>query len=777
MRILTRAVFREIASGALLGTALFTFVLLLRATGRELFQVLVRSSAGPETVAYLFLLILPGVLTFALPVGALVGIIIGLSRMSGDGEIIAMRAAGLPTRRVIGPVLALSSLFLAATAACSLWLTPWSLRETGRVINRLVTEELTAEIQPRVFQEQFPNSIIYVEDVIPGEQEHWRHVFLADLRAPGERRSAAQGQAGEGPRIMVADRAIAIPDMRNNRIQLHMIGGSTYESGRDPSQFYSSSAPIRDQALEAARPGEVNRSRPSMQMDTLPLWREARRSREAAVELQRRLALPFACVLLALIGIPLGASLRKAGKSGGFVITVFLAFLYWTGMVSLSRLAYEGAVPVIPAVWAPNAAFAVLGLVLLFRLDRPGHRDFAGWMRGRFAGLWARVRGGIENAPAAFRNAGRLGNVPLLPQVLDTYVLSNFLFYFALLLASFVLMTDIYTFFELLGDSMRNNVGMGTMFAYLFFLTPQFVFDSTPISVLVAVLVTFGVMTKQNEVTAFKACGVSLHRLAIPVMVASLMISAGLFALDYYGILPTANRKQEALRAEIKGRAAQTFLSTNRKWMHGMGPRIYYYKYYDQEHAVMVGVSVYELAENPFRLKAQISAERATWEPHLKTWIFENGWRRELDSSKTAPPYVFQAATFPETTEPPEYFLKEVIQEKQMNFRQLRGYIRELEQSGFDTIHLRVELQKKFSAPLFAVIMALISVPFAFLTGSRGAMAGVGVSLGIAVAYWTVNQVFEQFGNMNQLPAAVAAWSPDLVFSLAAGYLLARMNT
>jgi LPS export ABC transporter permease LptF/LPS export ABC transporter permease LptG len=780
MGILNRAVFREIASGAFLGTGLFTFVLLLRATGKQLFEVLVRSSAGPETVGYLFLLILPSVLTLTLPLGALVGIIIGLSRMSSDGEIIAMRAAGVPSRKVITPVLAFSSIFLAGTAACSLWLTPWSLRETGRVINRLIAEELTAEIQPRVFQEQFPNSILYVDDVIAGAQESWRHVFLADLSSPGQRSSAGQGQAGEGPRIMVADRAIAIPDVRNNRIQLHMIGGSTYETARDPSQFYTSSAPIRDQVLQAARPGEIRSTRPNEEMDTGPLWREARRSREANIELQRRLALPFACVLLALIGIPLGASSRKTGKSGAFVITVFLAFLYYTGLVSLVRLANQGAVPVIPAIWAPNAIFAAFGMALMFGLDRPGDRDIIGRLRARFAGLWARVRGGIESAPSAMHNSGRFGGLRLLPQVIDTYVLSNFLFYFTLLLASFVLMTDVYTFFELLGDTVRNNVGMPTMMAYLFFLTPQFVFDSAPISVMVAVLVTFGVMAKHNEVTAFKACGVSLHRLAIPVLLASVVFSGGLFALDYYGILPEANRRQEALRTEIKNpsaRGAQTFLRPDRKWMHGMGPRIYYYKYFDQAKGVMVGVSVYELALNPFRLSAQITAERATWEPRLKTWIFENGWRRQLDAGASGPPYVFKAATFPETTEPPEYFLKEVIQEKQMNFRQLRGYIGELDQSGFDTIHLRVELHKKFSVPLFAFIMALISVPFAFLTGSRGAMAGVGVSLGIAVAYWTVNQVFEQFGNMNQLPAAVAAWSPDVVFSLAAGYLLARMNT
>jgi lipopolysaccharide export LptBFGC system permease protein LptF len=118
-----------------------------------------------------------------------------------------------------------------------------------------------------------------------------------------------------------------------------------------------------------------------------------------------------------------------------------------------------------------------------------------------------------------------------------------------------------------------------------------------------------------------------------------------------------------------------------------------------------------------------------------------------------------------------------VKQAKQMNYGQLSSYIAELRQSGFDTVKLQVQYHKKFSVPLFALIMALISVPFAFLTGSRGAMAGVGVSLGIAVGYWALNLLFEQIGNVNQLPPALAAWSPDAVFSVAGLYMMARMRT
>src|SRR5260370_171719 len=113
----------------------------------------------------------------------------------------------------------------------------------------------------------------------------------------------------------------------------------------------------------------------------------------------------------------------------------------------------------------------------------------------------------------------------LLPQLVDTYVLTQFGFYFVLMLVSFVFMTQIFTFFDLLKDIVKNNIAMSTVVEYLFFLTPQLVYETLPMSVLVAVLVTFGVLTKHNEVTAFNASGVSLYRLTAPVLLASAILS------------------------------------------------------------------------------------------------------------------------------------------------------------------------------------------------------------------------------------------------------------
>ncbi|HEU0141171.1 MAG TPA: LptF/LptG family permease [Bryobacteraceae bacterium] len=772
---LGKTVFREITSSAILGIVLFTFVLFLQRVGR-LFELLVRSSMPIDTIGLLFILVLPFVLTFTIPVGVLVGTLIGLSRMASDGEITAMRAAGVPGRRVFWPVMAFAALATAAAAATSLWLTPLSIQETYRVLNKLVAEQMTAEIRPRVFEETLTNTILYVGDVEPGPVTRWKKVFMADLTPAGERISRTE-EASDDPRITVAAEAIAVADVERSRIQVSMLNGRTYEVGKDPAQYFNTGFPKGDQVL-VAEPPEIRTAKAYSEMPTFPLMAEAEKSVDARIELHQRFALPLGCILLALVGLPLGVSTRKAGKSTAIVMTVLLAFTYYMALISLIGVARQGTLPAGIAVWMPNIVFAITGIILLARLERPGDRDWVGtawtWIGRILRGLLHRLPS--RPGPLSRRSGGRM---PLLPQIVDTYILNGFLFYFGLLLASFVLMTHVYQFFELLGDVIRNNIPMQRVFAFLFFLTPKLLYDLAPLSVLVAVLVTFGILTKNNEVAAMKACGVSLHRLAIPILLMSAGLSGALFAFDHY-VIPDTNRKQDAIRNEIRGKPIQTYLRPDRKWIFGNGSRIYYYRYFDPVSSVMGGISVYELDPGTFRLTRHISAERALWQPSLKTWIFQNGWMRELGGGtdgETFRDFRGQTATFPELNEPPSYFLKEVKQDKQMNFHELAGYIRELQQSGFDTVRLQVQFYKKFSVPLFVLIMALIAIPFAFVTGNRGAMAGVGVSLGIAITYLATNSLFEQMGNVAQLPPQVAAWSPDAVFSLAGLYMMARMKS
>src|SRR5271165_5808863 len=781
MRILSRAIFREIIGSAALGTVLFTFVLFLHNLDR-LFALLVRSSATPLVVAKLFIFAIPSTIPFSLPLGVLVGVLIALSRMSADGEVIAMRAAGVPSVTVSRPVMLFSFLGLIATALATLWITPLTLKLTSDMAKDLAAAQLTTEIQPRIFEEQFPNTVLYVDEVVTGMQVVWHRVLIADVTTP-EDLEAQHKDRGEGPKITVAAEAIATADPEHNRIQLNMKKVRTIYRDKD-GKVISEATPDGVVALQAQKPSELHLNHEVTEIDTGPLYKRVYRDPnklthdewvEAAIELHKRFAIPFACMLLAMVGIPLGVSSRQGGKSSAFVMTVLLAFCYYTSLISLIGLAKKGSLSVPVAVWTPDVVFAIAGLLLLTQLERPGDRDVIGWLRSLLTAVskrWGR-HGTSGKIGLSIESLRRFG---LRPMLIDAYVLNGFLFYFIGTLAALVLLTEVFTFFELVSDMIKNQIAMSKMLDYLYNLAPKLIYDETPISVVVASLICFGVLTKNNEVTAFKAGGISVHRLALPVLFAAAVISVLLFAFDHYYI-PGANRRQEALRSEIKKKPIQTYLRPDRQWVYGMGPRIYNYRYLDPREAIMSKVNVYELDTSNFRVVHQISADRAVWVPSLNTWIFAKGLSNVTDILDNEKPSMFEQASFKELIEPPSWFVKEEKQYKEMNFHELARYIRELKASGLDTIRLQVQYHKKFAVPLFALIMAVLSIPFAFVAGSRGAMTGVGISFGITIAYFTVGTLFEQIGNLNQLPPAMAAWSPDIIFALAGLYFMARMKT
>lgn len=778
MKILSRYVFREILASSFLATALATFVIFLQGIGR-LFELLVRSAHGPQ-VFELFGLSLPPILLLSMPFGVLVGILVGLGRLSSDNEIISMRSAGVSSRIVVTPVLTFAFIAMLISGMFAVWLNPLAIRTEYRILNRVAAAQLTADVEPRVFEDQFTNdnTVLYVQDVksTNGPVAVWTGVFIADLTPPGERKTGVK-DAQPGPAVTVCREAAAVPDVRHNRLQLTC---SDYGGHASP---YHETAPTKVIAL-TPEPSKQQQAKPFQEMLTKELLTFIRHNpartddgTNARIELHRRFALPVACLMLAIVGIPLGTSSRKGGRSAGYVWAIFLAFFcYYLSYITLTGLARSHSMRVDVASWLPNAVFFIAGIVMIARMETPGDKDFLGAIGRSLGAAFARIGNILSSGIAIRRESVRKSGPKLaLFQILDRYVLSNFLFYFAVTLFCLITMVQVFTFFDLLGDIVKNHIPMSHVVKYHIYLTPSLIYTLLPIAVLVSILATFGVMTKNNETTAFKACGISVRRLGLPILIMSAAFSSALFAFDYSWI-PQANLTQDAILNEIKGRPVQTYLHPERKWIFH-DDRIFYIKYFDSSEKLMEEPYVFELDPKTFHVVREISAHSARWQQHINAWVWEQGEARNICGVYECNVQNFAATTFPEITETPDDFLKYVKQDKQMNYVDLRKYIANLEQAGFDTVKLHVQYYKKFAVPVFALIMALISVPFGFLVGNRGAMTGIGVGMAVAMAYLATGLLFDQFGNVNLLPAAVAAWAPDALFSVAGLYLMARMRS
>jgi LPS export ABC transporter permease LptF/LPS export ABC transporter permease LptG len=784
MRLLDKYIGREVGSHAILGLAVFTFVFFVPQLVR-LMDLVVRHSGGVITVALIFLCSLTPVLAFTIPMAVLVGVLIGLGRLSADSEIVALHASGISLRRLLRPIGFVALGCSLGTLVLTFWLSPAAVRTLQSLEERLLLTQAPYAIQPRVFNEQIPHFILYVQDV-EAAATHWRGVFLA-----------SSGQAST-TNVTISQDAQVVADPENNKFELHLGSGSTHEYDPHAPQHYNvttfgqSEIPV-EISSPVAGPKNVavsdsERSISELLAENGPHWRDAR------VEFHRRIAFPAACLVFALLGVPIGVRPRRGGRAAGLILTLVLIGGYYFLFVTGAHMAQQGSVAPWAGIWAGNIAGLILGLIFLRRIEtirKPN--PVVVWLETCFRRSRPERRRETDAAPIPASNgglgAGRgvtphaeshkivpEGTAVAFPMLIDVYLLQQFFYYFVVLLAGFILIFDAFTLFDLLGDISKNNIPVSMVLSYFRFLVPLMTYQLAPLATLVATLVTLAVLAKNNEVIAFKASGMSLYRLVLPLTLAGCLIAGGMFLLDDT-YLPYANQRQDALRNQIKGRPAQTYFQPARQWIFGENTKIYNYELFDPDQNLFGGLSVFELDPDTFQIRRRVFAERATWVQSENTWALTGGWIRDFQGGKVSQYTPFKVQSLPEISEPPSYFRREVRQSYQMNWRQLGEYIQGLRQAGFDTARLSVQWQKKFAFPLIAAIIVFLGAPFAFLTGTRGAVGGLAVAVGVAIVYWATAALFEAMGSVGQLPPLLAAWSPDAIFGFLGVYFFLKMPT
>ncbi len=793
MRLLDKYICREVGSHAFLGFAVFTFVLFVPQLVR-LMDLIVRHSGGMGTVALLFLCLLPPALIFTIPMAVLVGVLIGLGRLSADSEIVALHASGMGLRRLLLPIG-----FVAAGCSCitlliTFWLSPLSVRTLNHLRDEILASQAPFAVQPRVFDERFPHLVLYVRDV-EAAATHWKGVFLA----------GSGGQAGTS--ITTAQEAQVVQGSEKGQLELHLGVGSIHEyDSRLPARynvttFGDSDIPFditnSDAAPKAATVIQAEQPVSALLTENGPAWRDAR------VEFQNRIALPAACLIFALLGVPIGVRPRRGGRAAGLILTLILIGGYYFLYVSGDHFARQGKVSPWLGIWAANIVATIIGLIFLRRIEniRKPNRLFA-WFDTQWSN-WRKSRHVQTAAPIAasdialngvtpvttngqdaqtakpltgIRRREGAGRVAGFPMLVDVYLFQQFFYYFFVLLATFVVIFDAFTLFDLLGDISKNHVPVTIVLNYFRFLVPYMVYSLAPLAILVSTLVTLAVLAKNNEVIAFKASGISLYRLILPLTISGSMIAIAMFSLgETY--LPYANQRQDALRNEIKGRPAQTYFQPTHQWIFGQGDRIYNYELFDPVSNLFGGLNVFELDPATFQIRRRVYAARASWDSAEKAWILTGGWTRDFEAGHLVGYAPFKASTLPEFTEPPSYFRREVLQSDQMSWHQLGSYIASLRQAGFDTARLTVQWHEKFAFPLIAAIIVFLGAPFAFLTGTRGAIGGLAVAIGIGIVYRAAAALLESMGTAGLLPPLLAGWAPDAIFGFLALYFFLKMPT
>ena len=297
------------------------------------------------------------------------------------------------------------------------------------------------------------------------------------------------------------------------------------------------------------------------------------------------------------------------------------------------------------------------------------------------------------------------------------------------------------TFIDKSDKLFKGQTTGGTVLQLLGFMTPQFIYYVIPLAALLSVLVTFGLLSRSSELSVMKACGISLYRIAAPLLILSLVWSGVLFGLEQR-IMARANEQVDRIDSQIRGRAPRTSNPLSRTWLIGRDGDIYHYTQFDagSEGAAEPG----DLPPGEGRLAAREPAVHAARGLHRQRRV-DRHQRLAAGLRRRAAGW----AAFPQRTlplEPPDYFETQQPIAEMMTVPELKRFIDEQAASGFNVVPLTIELQKKLAFPFVTVVMTLLAIPFGMTTGKRGTLYGIGIGIVMALSYWIVGSAFAAIG-------------------------------
>lgn len=764
MRLLSRSVLREIWPPFLLGFAAYTFILLVR-TIFTMTEFFVRRSATLGEVAWLVLLSIPWIVVLTLPMAFLLGVLIGIGRLSGDSELVALRSCGVGPSALYRPALGAAAVLSAGVFVFYNLVLPRANEALTRSMARVAATSVVNLVQPRTFREPRPGVTLFF-DRVGADGRSFEGVFLK-LGEEDERTD----------RLIVARRGALTLEGGKLWLDLHSsvvhevdpANPSRYRANRNDFQRILFSEDIETTAQERItyEKGLRAQSLPEL-LQTAKRMKgvSPQRRRLALVEIQKKFSIPFACFAFALVGIPLAETSRRGGKGSGFALSLAILVLYYVLISNGETWAQEGRMPAWFAMWLPNLVLVALGVVAARRTGRERSR----WS---FAALFPR-----RTRPAPVADASRrawFAGFLRFPALLDRYVLSRFLATLVLVVASVLLLSLIVDYSEQVDEILKNHPPTEVVLGYYRAFLLSISMDVAPFAMLIATLVCLGIFSKNNEDTAFKASGVSIRRLGVPIVVAGGVGAILAFAVGEY-VLPLAKQREIRYRNVIHGHPEDWKIRTpaERNWYYGRDGRIWHRVEGDAATGVLLSPSIFEF-DPSFQLVRRTAAREALWEARSNSWVLRQGWTRTLDRADTVS---FQ--TFLETRtagDPPTAFAAERRTPEEMRFRELQRYARQLKRTGYPTAGLETALQWKLARPLLLPVMALLALPFAFRIGKRGALAGIGVGLVLGMVFLVATALFTKLGDVAALPPILAAWSPHVLFATAASFLLVRLRT
>ena len=709
--------------------------------------------------------LVPNVIAFTCPMAALVGVIIGLSKMQGDSELTAIRAAGVGNWQITLPIIGIGILLSFFAFCINLYGVPFAARIVRAVAMQTAIYKLESPIEPGVFNTEVAGFTIYVRDgdISSGS---WKDIFIySEDEKAGVVRLITSGKgridySNELSELVLEDAVVSTINIgeQQDKFVSERVGQIRYavKTRRGELVEKLSSAEFSPEELGLAQLSEYVGSKQGPERT------------EAEILWQRRITLSLTPLIFCLLGTSMVLRYKGRGRGFGIFLALLSLIVYYLLAFLGEQLARTGKISVFEGSLLPLVA----SFCAIVWFNFSGRLAFAGRIAGYFSDLKPKVR--MRLGIARRRNLF----VDLTAGLRDFDIVVNILKYYFLTLGFLGSVFVIFTAFELWKFAGAMDGGVSLLLKYLFYLLPFVYLQLSPSAAMIATLATYVIKSRQNEIVTWTSAGQSVYRLLLPCLL--FMLGLGVANWQFQErVLPHSNQIQDGLRALIRSRGVAPARPT-RYWAADVH-RIFSFETVshasdnEKRSDVVTDQAVHNLTIFQF---ADDGALQSLYRIPLADWqngsvkFLAGGRKISVENGRLSAAVLGDGELRAETNP----FAAILKKPSHLSTSEMRSRI-ESSESEMESRSFRVALEKRYSTLVLPFIIALFTAPFALSLNRKGKVATVGYAVALWLLFMGITSTFDQFGLNGQLSPSAAVWGPLVAFSMLGIFMMSRVKT
>jgi lipopolysaccharide export system permease protein len=357
-------------------------------------------------------------------------------------------------------------------------------------------------------------------------------------------------------------------------------------------------------------------------------------------------------------------------------------------------------------------------------------------------------------------NRLQVGFLPI-GSILDRYLAVGFVRIFYLSLAVIISLYVTVDFFDRIGTLLDSGASISAIARYFFYKAPLLISRVIGFATLFSTLFCLGMLARTHEITAIRSSGITIQRIALPLLLLSMIVCGLNFAWNETLVPVFAHNAQNIYKSEIKNKQQQSLLGTHDIWIRGEGSFVNVDKF-DTRTSVLENVTVFVLNRD-FTLRTLVEIPRAQWTG--------DGWRTsestEWDILADGQMIRRETKAVLPLTETPEDLKLLARDAEEFTFADLQKQIADMKSKGIDTTSYEVDLQTKLALPFVSPLMVLLAIPFALKRQMSGSISlSFAIAMVIALGYWVLTAFCVSLGHGGAVPSWISAWLPNAIFAM-----------